>query len=100
MSASSERTSVTTRSMSRRFEEVTLLEIKIIRNEADYDAALARIDVLFGAEPGTPEGAELDRLVTLVSDYEDIHYPIPEPVKAPDENELVRGYEGVGELGR
>ena len=35
-------------------------KIKAIRNEADYDAALRRIDALMDAEPGTPEGDELN----------------------------------------
>ncbi len=55
-----------------------------IRTEDDYDAALTRIDVLMNAEPATPEGDELDILVTLVEAYEAKHYPIPtcDPVEA------------------
>ena len=45
---------------------------KVIRNEADYEAALARIDELVEAELGTSEGDELDLLVTLVELYERI----------------------------
>ncbi len=41
-----------------------------IRTEEDYDAALARIDTLMNADMGTPEGDELDILVTLVEAYE------------------------------
>lgn len=48
-----------------------------IRTEEDYDAALARIDMLMNAEAGTPEWDELDILVTLVEAYEAKHYPIP-----------------------
>lgn len=43
---------------------------KSIKNEADYDAALAAIDNLMGAPPDTPEGVKLDVLVTLVEVYE------------------------------
>ncbi|WP_201982013.1 helix-turn-helix domain-containing protein [Hymenobacter rubidus] len=53
--------------------------IKPIRTEADYREALARVEALFEALPGTPEFDELDILGTLVCAYEDQHYPIPEP---------------------
>jgi HTH-type transcriptional regulator/antitoxin HigA len=60
------------------------MEIRPIKNEADYDAALARIDALFDAGIDTPEGDELDILVTLVEAYEAKHYPIdsPDPIEA------------------
>ena len=45
--------------------------IKPIRTEADYKTALARIDALMDAEPGTPDGEELDILTDLVEHYED-----------------------------
>ena len=51
-------------------------EIKPIRNEADHEAALTRIEELFDAALGTPEGDELDVLTVLVERYESIHYPI------------------------
>lgn len=47
-----------------------------IRTESDYDAVLARIDTLMDAEFGTPEGDELDVLVTLVEAYEAKHYQL------------------------
>ncbi len=55
-----------------------------IRTESDYDVALARIDELMNAEFGTPEGDELDILVTLVEAYEAKRYPMPvcDPVEA------------------
>ncbi|NCD13477.1 MAG: DNA-binding protein [Epsilonproteobacteria bacterium] len=55
-----------------------------IRTEDDYDAVLKRIDQLMNAELGTPEGDELDILVTLVEAYEAKHYPIPacDPIEA------------------
>ncbi len=54
-------------------------EIKQVQDEADYDAALARITELLDAELDSPEGEELDRITTLVEIYEDEHYPMGEP---------------------
>jgi HTH-type transcriptional regulator/antitoxin HigA len=55
-----------------------------IRTESDYDVALSRIDQLMDADLGTPQGDELDILVTLIEAYEAKHYPIPvcDPVEA------------------
>jgi HTH-type transcriptional regulator/antitoxin HigA len=50
-----------------------------LQNDADYEAALAEIDRLFNAEPGTPEGARLEVLMILVEAYEDEHCPVPLP---------------------
>ena len=60
------------------------MEIKPIKTEADYEAALKEIEHLFDAEPGTPEGDRLDILTTLVEAYENEHYdiPAPDPVEA------------------
>lgn len=55
------------------------MEIRPIRTEADYQAALAEIERLFDAAPSTPDGDRLDVLTTLVETYEAQHYPIPEP---------------------
>jgi len=60
------------------------MNIKPIKCEADYEAALARVDDLMDAQPESPEGDELDILVTLIEKYEAQHYPIdaPNPVEA------------------
>lgn len=55
------------------------MEIRPIRTEADYEAALAEIETLMDAEPGTPEEERLDVLATLVQVYEAEHHPIPKP---------------------
>jgi HTH-type transcriptional regulator/antitoxin HigA len=57
---------------------------KVIKNEAGYEAALARIDELMDADPGTREGDELELLVTLVELYEKKAHPVglPDPVEA------------------
>ena len=58
--------------------------VKLIKSEADYQQALARIDRLMEAESGTPEGDELEVLAALVEMYESRHYPIdpPDPIEA------------------
>ena len=55
------------------------MDIKPIKTEADYQAALQEIEGLFDAAPDTPEGDRLDVLVTLVEAYEEKHYSIPKP---------------------
>lgn len=58
--------------------------IKPIKTETDYDEVLAEISTLMDAEPGTPEGDQLDVLVTLVEAYEAKHWRIdlPDPIAA------------------
>lgn len=60
------------------------MQFKPIRTIADNEMALKRIEVLFDAEPDTPEGDELEILITLVNAFEDEHYPIeaPDPIEA------------------
>lgn len=60
------------------------MEISPIKSESDYGAAMRRIESLWGADPGTPEGDELEILITLAEAYERQHYPIdlPDPVEA------------------
>jgi len=60
------------------------MEIKPIRNQADYESALRRIETLCSASIGTPDGDELDVLVTLTEAYEREHFPIdqPDPIEA------------------
>lgn len=53
------------------------MNIKPIRSEEDLAAAFARMENLWGAEIGTPEGDELEVLAVLIEKYEDEHYPIP-----------------------
>ncbi|GAB5456542.1 MAG: hypothetical protein Hens2KO_27710 [Henriciella sp.] len=58
--------------------------VKPIRNEADYEAALERVDFLMDVAEGSADRDELDLLVTLIEVYEDTHYPIdfPSPIEA------------------
>ena len=70
-----------------------MVEVRAIRSEEDYDAALTRITELMNALSG-PEGqvddvddpnrVELDVLTDLVDLYEERNYPIgfPDPISA------------------
>ena len=60
------------------------MNIKPIKTDADYRAALKEIESLMAATPDSPEGEKLDVLVTLVEAFEARHYPIdlPDPVAA------------------
>lgn len=55
------------------------MEIRPIKTEADYQAALEEIECLFDAAPNTPESNRLEVFTTLVEAYEAKHYPIPLP---------------------
>jgi len=52
------------------------MEIRPIRTEADYDAAIAEIDRLWKAEPGTDDGDKLSILAILVEKYENERWPV------------------------
>jgi HTH-type transcriptional regulator/antitoxin HigA len=60
------------------------MEIRPIRTEDDYRAALAAASSLMAAEGGTPDGDTLDALATLIEVYEARHYPAdaPDPIAA------------------
>jgi HTH-type transcriptional regulator/antitoxin HigA len=60
------------------------MEIKPIKNNRDYRAALNEIDRLMDAQPNSAEGDRLDVLATLVEAWEEKHWPIgsPDPVEA------------------
>ncbi len=60
------------------------MNIQPIKNEGSYEFALRRVEGLMHAEPDTPEGDELDVLVTLIEAYEEKVHPInaPDPIEA------------------
>jgi HTH-type transcriptional regulator/antitoxin HigA len=64
--------------------QAMLMNIKPIRSETDYQAALEEIEILMTAEAETPEGEKLDVLTTLIEAYEAKHFPmdLPDPVAA------------------
>jgi HTH-type transcriptional regulator/antitoxin HigA len=59
------------------------MDIKPIKTDGDYRAALKEIESLMMAGSDTPEGEKLDVLVTLVEAYEAKHFPmeLPDPVE-------------------
>jgi HTH-type transcriptional regulator / antitoxin HigA len=59
-------------------------DMKPIRTEADYEAALEQVAALWGSASNTPEGDRLDVLATLIDVYEAKHHPLdpPDPVEA------------------
>jgi HTH-type transcriptional regulator/antitoxin HigA len=58
------------------------MQIKPIRNDGDYRAALKAIDGLMSAKRGSAAGDRLDVLATLVDAYEQKHWPIESPTPA------------------
>lgn len=60
------------------------MNIKPIRTDADYRAALKEVEKLMNADPDTPDGDKLDVMVTLIEAYEARHFPmdLPDPVEA------------------
>jgi HTH-type transcriptional regulator / antitoxin HigA len=55
------------------------MDIRPIRTEADYRAALEEAERFWDAEPGTPEGDQVEVLSTLIEAYEAKQHPIPAP---------------------
>jgi HTH-type transcriptional regulator/antitoxin HigA len=60
------------------------MDIKVIKNETDYQLALERLEEIFDAPIDSPEGDEAEILSILIEKYEDEHYPIddPDPIEA------------------
>ncbi len=59
------------------------MNIKPITTKKDYQSALERLDIIFDAKKGAPEGDELEILSVLIENYENQHFPIgplPDPV--------------------
>ena len=52
------------------------MDIKPIKTDTDYRAALKEIESLMMASPDPPEGEKLDVLVTLIEAYEAKNFPI------------------------
>lgn len=61
-----------------------MMKAKLIKTEADYNEALARMELLFDAKPNTKEFDEAELLIALIEIYEEQHYKIeaPDPIEA------------------
>ncbi|WP_288077744.1 transcriptional regulator [Pseudomonas sp.] len=62
------------------------MNIRPIRTDAEYRAALKEISPLFDSEPepGTPDGDTFEVMITLIEAYETKHFPVdlPDPIEA------------------
>ena len=62
------------------------MEVRAIRTDADYRAALREVSALIDLDPDreSPEGERLEVVGTLVQAYEAEHYPVdpPDPIEA------------------
>jgi HTH-type transcriptional regulator/antitoxin HigA len=60
------------------------MEIKVIKNENDYNEALRSLEVVFDAPVNSKEGDMAELLSILIENYENQHYPIeaPDPIEA------------------
>jgi HTH-type transcriptional regulator/antitoxin HigA len=60
------------------------MQLKPIKNEADYEWALQEIERLWGAAEGSAESDRLEILSTLVEVYEEVNFPVdlPDPIDA------------------
>lgn len=58
--------------------------IKPVKTKKDYQLAMKRLELIFDAQPGTPEGDELEVLGILIDNYEKENYPIDyaDPIEA------------------
>jgi HTH-type transcriptional regulator/antitoxin HigA len=72
------------------------MDIRPIRTDADYRAALDEIEACWGAKEGTEKGDRLDVLVTLVEAYEERRWPIA-PAKRFDPVDVL--HYAIDELG-
>lgn len=52
---------------------------RILKTEADYEAALAYVATLMDAQAGSLEEEQLEHFSMLVEQYEKKHYPIVPP---------------------
>lgn len=58
------------------------MNIKVIKTEKEYEDALARLELIFDALPGTDAGDEV--LGILIEKYENEHHfiDLPDPIEA------------------
>lgn len=61
-----------------------MMKPKVIKTDADYQAALIHLEAFMDATPGTPEEEELELFAVLIEEYEKENFPIglPDPIEA------------------
>jgi len=61
-----------------------MMEPRVLKTEADYEAALDYVERLMDASPGSPEEEKLEVFSLLIDTYEQTHHPIdlPDPIEA------------------
>lgn len=52
-----------------------MFQVRAIKSQQDYAAAMARVEALWDVDEGTPEADELEVVSTLIEAYEDRHFP-------------------------
>lgn len=60
------------------------MNIRPIRTKRDYKQALKRLEEIFDAQPGSPDGDELEILSILIEKYEHEQFIVdyPDPIEA------------------
>ncbi len=60
------------------------MTVKPIKTKKDYSLALERLEKIFDAKKGSPEGDELEVLSILIEKYENEHFQVgmPDPIEA------------------
>ena len=60
------------------------MNIRPIKSKKDHKVALAKLERIFDAKPGSKDGDESEILGLLIANYEKKHYPInyPDPIEA------------------
>jgi len=60
------------------------MQIKVLKTEEEYFQALNRLEEIFQAELGTPEGDEAELLSLVIRKYDEEFLPLPEtdPIEA------------------
>lgn len=53
--------------------------LKVIETKKEYEIALKKFQTLFHAKAGSESEKEAKLLANLIEDYENKHFPIPEP---------------------
>ena len=51
-----------------------IFNVKVIKTEAEYEAAIQRLEMIFDAKFNTPEGDELELLSLVIDNYEKEHF--------------------------